>query len=189
MKFSNRLSVAVGISCLLCSPLPSQAAQNQSRPNVILIMADDMGDEALSSNGSESCHSPKLDKLASEGLRFTNCFANPICTPSRTKIMTGQYNVRNYVKFGQLDRGQTTFAHQLKAAGYATCIAGKWQLGKQKDAPRHFGFEESCLWQHTRSGRSKEGEKKIDRRFVNPLLEINGVEKDYTNGARTGDCV
>ena len=87
---------------------------------------------SLSVNGGESCKSPNLDKLATEGVRFTNCFANPLCTPSRAKIMTGQYNVRNYVKFGLLDRGQTTFAHQLKAAGYATCIAGKWQLGKKK---------------------------------------------------------
>ena len=167
---------------LLCSPLFAQDGPNRTRPNVILIMADDMGYEALSSNGSESCKSPNLDKLAAEGVRFTNCFSNPICTPSRAKIMTGQYNVRNYVKFGMLDRGQTTFAHQLKAAGYATAIAGKWQLGKEKDAPQHFGFEKSCLWQHTRSGRSKEDGKTIDRRFVNPMLEFNGKEKDYTNG-------
>ena len=53
----------------------SQTEQN--RPNIILIMADDMGYEALSSNGSESCKSPNLDKLAAEGLRFTNCFSNP----------------------------------------------------------------------------------------------------------------
>ncbi len=145
-------------------------------------MADDMGYEALSVNGSESCKSPNLDKLADQGVRFTNCFANPLCTPSRAKIMTGQYNVRNYVNFGLLDRGQTTFAHQLKAAGYKTCIAGKWQLGKQTDSPQHFGFEQSCLWQHTRSGRSKENGKNIDRRFVNPLLEFNGKEKDYVNG-------
>ena len=159
-----------------------QAISEQERPNIILIMADDMGYEALSSNGSESCKSPNLDKLAKEGIRFTNCFSNPICTPSRTKIMTGQYNVRNYVKFGMLDRGQTTFAHQLKAAGYATVIAGKWQLGNQTDSPQHFGFEQSCLWQHTRSGRSNEGKTKFDRRFVNPMLEFNGKEKDFTNG-------
>jgi arylsulfatase A len=152
------------------------------QPNIILIMADDMGYEALSSNGSESCKSPNLDKLATEGVRFTNCFSNPICTPSRAKIMTGQYNVRNYVKFGMLDRGQTTFAHQLKAVGYATAIAGKWQLGNQPDSPQHFGFEKSCLWQHTRGGRSNENGKRIDRRFVNPLLEFNGKEKDFTNG-------
>ena len=157
-------------------------AERGARPNIVLIMADDMGYEALTVNGSESCKTPNLDKLAASGVRFSNCFANPLCTPSRAKIMTGQYNVRNYVKFGVLDRGQTTFAHQLKAAGYATCIAGKWQLGKQKDSPQHFGFEQSCLWQHTRSGRSRQNGKVIDRRFVNPLLEINGGEKDYING-------
>ena len=157
----------------------SQAA---GKPNIVLIMADDMGYEALSANGSESYKSPNLDKLAAQGIRFTNCFANPICTPSRVKIMTGLYNVRNYVKFGLLDRGQTTFAHQLKSAGYTTFIAGKWQLGMQADSPQHFGFDQSYLWQHTRSGRSKENGKNIDRRFVNPLLEINGKEKDYVNG-------
>ena len=157
-------------------------SQAVGKPNIVLIMADDMGYEALSANGSESYKSPNLDKLAAQGIRFTNCFANPICTPSRVKIMTGLYNVRNYVKFGLLDRGQTTFAHQLKAAGYTTFIAGKWQLGMQADSPQHFGFEQSCLWQHTRSGRSKENGKNIDRRFVNPLLEINGKEKDYVNG-------
>ncbi len=141
-----------------------------------------MGYEAVSSNGSESCHTPNLDKLAAEGVRFTNAFSNPICTPSRVKLMTGQYNVRNYVKFGELDRGQTTFAHQLKKAGYVTCIAGKWQLGSQVDSPRHFGFDEACLWQHTRPRERSADGKKVDSRFVNPRFEINGVEKDYDNG-------
>ena len=154
----------------------------RDRPNIVLIMADDMGYEALSVNGSEACQSPNLDKLAAGGVRFTNCFAQPLCTPSRAKIMTGQYNVRNYIRFGMLDRGQTTFAHQLKAAGYKTCIAGKWQLGKQRDAPQHFGFEKSCLWQHTRSGRSKSDGKTYDRRYVNPLVEYNGEKKDYLDG-------
>ena len=176
MKFTSTLTILAG---LLLGAFTGQA---NDQPNIILIMADDMGYEALSSNGSESCKSPNLDKLATNGVRFTNCFSNPICTPSRVKLMTGQYNVRNYVKFGWLDREQTTFAHQLKAAGYATAIAGKWQLGRDKDSPQHFGFEQSCLWQHTRSGRSNEYGKNIDRRFVNPQLEFNGVEKDFTNG-------
>ena len=176
MKYSSKLLF------LTCISVNALIFAKENRPNIILIMADDMGYEALSSNGSESCKSPNLDKLAEQGVRFTNCFSNPICTPSRAKIMTGQYNVRNYVKFGMLDRGQTTFAHQLKDAGYATCIAGKWQLGNQPGSPQHFGFEKSCLWQHTRSGRSNENGKRIDRRFVNPMLEFNGKEKDYTNG-------
>lgn len=177
---SYRLKFVGALNILTILLLPALAAA--ARPNVVLIMADDMGYEALSVNGSESCKSPNLDKLAADGVRFTNCFANPLCTPSRAKIMTGQYNVRNYVKFGLLDRGQTTFAHQLKTAGYRTCIAGKWQLGKQPDAPQHFGFEKSCLWQHTRSGRSKANGKTYDRRFVNPLLEFDGREKDYVDG-------
>lgn len=176
MKFTSTLTILAGLL------LGAFTAQANDQPNIILIMADDMGYEALSSNGSESCKSPNLDKLAAKGVRFTNCFSNPICTPSRVKLMTGQYNVRNYVKFGWLDREQTTFAHQLKAAGYATAIAGKWQLGRDMDSPQHFGFEQSCLWQHTRSGRSNEDGKNIDRRFVNPQLEFNGVEKDFTNG-------
>ena len=176
MKFISTLTILAGLL------LGAFTAQANDQPNIILIMADDMGYEALSSNGSESCKSPNLDKLAAKGVRFTNCFSNPICTPSRVKLMTGQYNVRNYVKFGWLDREQTTFAHQLKAAGYATAIAGKWQLGRDKDSPQHFGFEQSCLWQHSRSGRSNEDGKNIDRRFVNPQLEFNGVEKDFTNG-------
>ncbi|MFT5528048.1 MAG: arylsulfatase A [Pirellulaceae bacterium] len=173
------LLLSISVVAVVAAAEPSAVGK---RPNVILIMADDMGYESLSVNGSESCKSPNLDALAKGGVRFTNCFANPICTPSRAKIMTGQYNVRNYVKFGLLDRGQTTFAHQLKAAGYATCIAGKWQLGKQTDAPQHFGFEQSCLWQHTRSGRSKANGKTYDRRFVNPLLEFNGEEMDFIGG-------
>jgi arylsulfatase A len=169
------------LTCVFATLL-SCAAWAQRPPNIIVIMADDMGYESISANGSEDCKSPNIDKLASEGIRFTNGFANPICTPSRVKIMTGMYNVRNYVKFGVLPRGQITFAHQLKKAGYATAIGGKWQLGKALDSPKHFGFDESCLWQHTRPRVRKVDGKAIDTRFVNPRLEINGEPKDYDNG-------
>ena len=150
--------------------------------NIVLIMADDMGYEALSANGSESCSTPNIDRLAASGIRFENAFANPLCTPSRVKIMTGKYNVRNYTKFGELARNQITFANQLKTAGYKTCIAGKWQLGKEPDAPQHFGFDEALLWQHTSTGRSRQGKKRFDRRFVNPILERNGKVEEYTKG-------
>ncbi len=150
------------------------------KPNIILIMADDMGYECVGANGCEDYKTPNLDKMAQNGMRFTNCFANPLCTPSRVKLMTGKYNVRNYVRFGTLARGQKTFAHTLKAAGYRTCVAGKWQLGKETDSPQHFGFDQSCLWQHTRS-RTRKGMPN-DSRFSNPLLEINGKPKDFSNG-------
>jgi arylsulfatase A len=86
--------------------------------------------------------------------------------------MTGIYNVRNYIDFGNMDPKCVTFGNILKQAGYATCITGKWQLGQDPELPKKFGFEEHCLWQHTRR----------PPRFANAGLEVNGVEKDYANG-------
>jgi len=149
------------------------------QPNIILIMADDLGYECLGANGGTSYQTPVLDGLAQSGMRFEHCYAQPLCTPSRAKIMTGIYNVRNYVKFGVLDRQQTTFAHLLKQQGYATCIAGKWQLGKELDSPQHFGFDASCLWQQTR-GRTDKQQR--DTRFSNPWMDVNGKLIHYTNG-------
>ena len=97
--------------------------------------------------------------------------------------MTGMTNKRNYSKFGKLDREQTTFAHLLGSAGYATCIAGKWQLGKEIDSPQHFGFSESLLWQHTR-GRTHE---KSDTRYPNPRLERNGEKLLFNDGEYSPD--
>jgi arylsulfatase A len=150
------------------------------QPNILLIMADDLGYETITANGSTSYSTPNIDRLAAEGARFEQCFANPICTPSRVKIMTGKYNVRNYTKFRELDRKETTFARLFKKAGYRTVIAGKWQLGRQADSPQHFGFEESCLWQQTKA-RTRVGTS-IDSRYPNPILDINGELKEYQNG-------
>ena len=61
-------------------------------------------------------------------MRFNHCYSNPVCAPSRVKIMTGKSNVRNYVHWGVLDPGEKTLGHMMKDAGYATCVAGKWQL-------------------------------------------------------------
>jgi arylsulfatase A len=160
------------------------SAKRGDRPNIVLIMADDMGYECLSANGSLDYRTPHLDRLAAGGLRFEHCYSQPICTPSRVKLMTGLTNKRNYVQFGKLARGQTTFAHLLKNAGYRTCIAGKWQLGREVDSPQHFGFEESLLWQHTR-GRTDKSQR--DSRFPNPRLERNGKALDFDAGEFSSD--
>jgi arylsulfatase A len=141
-------------------------------PNLVLIMADDFGYECVTANGGESYQTPQLDRLAATGMRFERCHVQPLCTPTRVQLMTGQSNVRNYIEFGLLDPQATTFGHLLKNAGYATAIAGKWQLGQGKDLPQHFGFEESYLWQHTRR----------PPRYANPGLEHNGKELDFTMG-------
>ena len=152
------------------------------KPNVILIMADDMGYECLSCYGSTSYKTPNLDKLAHQGILFSECVSQPLCTPSRVKIMTGLHNYRNYEYFGYLNSNQYTFGNLMKDAGYTTCIAGKWQLNglyfKDKTTewndnkrPNRFGFDEYCLWQLTKKG--NEGE-----RFANPLIEQNGKTLD-----------
>jgi len=153
------------------------------RPNIFLIMVDDFGYECLGSNGSTSYRTPRIDRLAAEGIRFEHCYSQPLCTPSRVQIMTGRYNFRNYEDFGYLKPTETTFAQLLQKAGYATAIAGKWQLnGLTYKKPRHddpkraneAGFDEYCLWQLTHP--KKEGE-----RFRKPLIEQNGRVLDVTN--------
>ena len=89
-------------------------AQDQSRrPNVVFIMADDMGFECLGANGSKSYRTPQLDALAKGGLRLTSAHSQPVCTPTRVQVMTGLYNHRNYRAFGWLDPEAETFGKPL----------------------------------------------------------------------------
>ncbi|MEK6236489.1 MAG: sulfatase-like hydrolase/transferase, partial [Planctomycetales bacterium] len=141
----SRLGVflIIGWGCCLTNPVRGAGRP----PNVIVIMADDVGFECYSSYGSKYYSTPNIDKLAATGARFSQAYSQPICTPSRVKIMTGRYNFRNYTKFGELDLSQPTFAKMVKSAGYATAVAGKWQLspGNLK-GPHQAGFDEYCLW-------------------------------------------
>ncbi|MBI5690146.1 MAG: sulfatase-like hydrolase/transferase [Verrucomicrobia bacterium] len=164
---------------MIATPALVRAAASASKPNVILIMADDLGYETIGANGGTSYRTPVLDRLAASGARFTQCYVQPLCTPTRVQLMTGLYNVRNYINFGNMDPKAFTFGNALKGAGYATCIAGKWQLGQDPGLPKKYGFDEYCLWQHTRR----------PPRYANPGLEINGVEKDYANGEYGPDLV
>jgi arylsulfatase A-like enzyme len=154
----------------------THSGKPETLPNVIIIMADDMGYECLGVNGSIEYHTPVLDDLAKQGMRFTRFHAQPLCTPSRVKLMTGLYNFRNYEHFGFLNPDQYTFGTLMKSAGYTTCVVGKWQLSglyhgdpdsKNHRNPFKFGFDEFCLWQVTK--RASEGE-----RYANPLIEQNG---------------
>jgi len=142
-------------------------------PNIILILADDLGYETIGCNGGTSYETPFLNELARTGVRFNHCYSTPLCTPSRVQIMTGKYNFRNYTEFGNLKPGEVTFGHLLQAAGYITCVAGKWQLaGHYKGSnykgmgtyPGDAGFDEYCLWQIDSLG----------SRYWNPVINRNG---------------
>ena len=167
---TSRLALCLSVVAGIC--IFDRNAFAAPGPNVILIMADDLGYETIGANGGTSYKTPTLDKLAQAGVRFDHCYVQPLCTPTRVQLMTSLYNVRNYSDFGAMDPKAVTFGNLFKQAGYATCIVGKWQLGRDPELPTKFGFDEHCLWQHTRR----------PPRYANAGLEVNGVEKDHSQG-------
>jgi len=168
-EFLRAASVAGGswAMSLFSGRATRASAQTQSvrRPNIVFILADDLGYGDLGCYGRTDIKTPVLDNLAAEGVRFTECYANgPECSPTRTAFMTGRYqqrvgglecaigtgNVGRYddaIRLRQThDLGlpvtETSIARMLKDAGYATAITGKWHLGYEpKFAPHLHGFD------------------------------------------------
>jgi arylsulfatase A-like enzyme len=139
-------------------------AQSAVKPNVVLIYADDVGYGDISRNGATKIKTPNIDKIAAEGIRFTNSYAtSSTCTPSRYSILTGQYAWRKKntsIAAGDassiIDVSQTTLASVMKDAGYQTSVIGKWHLGlgpksgvdwngEIKPGPLELGFHYSFI--------------------------------------------
>ncbi|MCA9188500.1 MAG: sulfatase-like hydrolase/transferase [Pirellulaceae bacterium] len=154
------------LSCCWCGlPFaePRNALQAAEQPNVIVVFIDDMGYSDLSCFGNTEATTPEIDRLASEGIRFTNFYVNsPICSPSRVALTTGQYphrwRITSYLDNRQtnerrqvaqwLDPQAPVLARQLQSHGYATGHFGKWHMGGQRDvddAPpiSAYGFDQS----------------------------------------------
>ena len=121
------------------------ASLHAKKPNIILIFTDDQGYNDLGCFGSEKIKTPRLDKMAEEGLKLTNFYAQPVCGVSRAALMTGCYPIRTgepgNVKrlHTELHTKEVTMAEVLKGAGYATAIIGKWHLGNVM--PNDQGFD------------------------------------------------
>ncbi len=110
-------------------------------PNIILILADDVGYEIPRYTGGQSYSTPNLDNIAANGVQFTEAHTAPLCSPSRFMLMTAKYNFRNYTIWGTMDTSQRTIANLLKSAGYTTCSAGKWQFDGGDASIHAFGFD------------------------------------------------
>lgn len=151
---------ALAVLCFVCG---LKAADKPARPNFVVVLIDDMGWGDFSCFGNTAVKTENADRLAAEGLRFSQFYVNsPICSPSRTALTTGQHpqrwHIHSYLdnrslneKRGMaqwLDPKAPTLAHMLKQAGYATGHFGKWHMGGQRDvgeAPliTEYGFDES----------------------------------------------
>jgi arylsulfatase A len=150
----SRRDFLKALAALALSPsvgLARQDTQAPPRPNILLVLADDLGQECLSAYGGTSYSTPNLDRLAASGMLFRHCFATPMCGPSRIELLTGRY-IRGFREWGELDVDrEITFGRVLRDAGYATAVAGKWQLcrfddPRNADHPQRGGFQESSLW-------------------------------------------
>ncbi len=160
-----------------CSRAPSTGPDTPSpgvrKPNILLILADDVGTEVLGTYGGTSYATPRLDQLAAGGMKFGHFYSMPVCYPSRVTLLTGRYLFRfpdgPWGSFPAEAEGET-LAHALKQAGYATAVAGKWQLKLLRDDPGHphrLGFDRYALfgWH--------EGP-----RYYQPMIYENGRVRD-----------
>lgn len=146
--------------------LPAQGSAQLKAPNgkpynFVVILADDLGAAELGCYGHKDHRTPRIDRLAKEGMRFRTCFATPICSPSRVMLMTGRYGFRTgwYHLTGRpysptyanpaydLGSSETTFADVLRMHGYLTLLVGKWQLtGTVPTLVHDCGFDHYLMW-------------------------------------------
>src|SRR5438552_8596544 len=147
----GRLWFAFGVSELLALTVPSQAAASPERPNIIIVMPDDVGYGDYACLGNPIIHTPAADAFFKQSVRFTDFHVSPTCAPTRAALMTGRHEFRNGVTHTIYERERmtlkaTTIAQVLKNAGYTTGIFGKWHLGDEPDRwPDKRGFDEMFI--------------------------------------------
>lgn len=149
----------------------------QQKPNIVFFLADDIGAEAFGCYGGAEYETPNVDRLASEGIMYTNGNAQPLSSPSRVQVMTGLYNDRNYVAFGYINDNERTFGNYLQDAGYSTAMIGKWQLGCDRNVPHVLGFQDTYLaqvmvYEESRSATQTD-------RYANSWWDENGKHYEF----------
>ncbi len=173
MKLTQKSFVIAGISCMAWLPAETFGANQNKKPNILFILADDLGYGDLSCQGGKDIHTPNIDQLFSSGVRFSNFYAScTVCSPTRASLMTGRYpdmvGVPGLVRgnkadnWGYLLPTAVTLPDMLKKAGYQTAIIGKWNLGLETpNLPNERGFDffhgflsdmMDDYWTHLREG-------------------------------------
>jgi arylsulfatase A-like enzyme len=135
--------------CVLAPPADAQSTP-PDQPNIILILADDLGYSDVGAFGATDIVAPNIDRIANEGVRFTSFYSAPSCSLSRTMLMTGSYQPRssasrNYLPSSSvgINEREVTLGELMQQAGYATAIFGKWHLGDHYQfRPQRHGFDE-----------------------------------------------
>lgn len=171
---------------LLLAALPAALQAVAAKPDIVFIIADDLGWADVAFHGGNA-PTPHLDRLRREGVELMQHYVAPVCSPTRTGLMTGRCWSRFGVTTPQnnraLPRDTITLPRALKTAGYDTCLAGKWHLGSlPEDGPNHFGFDHSygslaggvSPWNH----RYKEGPFSITWHRNEKLIEEEGHVTD-----------
>ena len=149
------LTAAVAVWMIAAPRLAAQAARQANRPNILILLADDLGYADIGANGCKDVATPNIDSLAKNGVRLTSGYVSgPYCSPTRAALLTGRYQQRFGHEFNPgpirnadpefgLPLTETTMADRLKANGYATALVGKWHLGfEAKFHPQRRGFDE-----------------------------------------------
>lgn len=175
MMMTFRIFTAAIVACLTWHPC-ARAAESTSKPNILVILADDLGRAEYSAFGTKDIRTPNFDRLAREGMTFHNFYANScVCSPTRAALLTGCYPDRVGVpgvireerpenSWGRLSPDATLLPKMLKGAGYHSAIVGKWHLGiTSPDTPTERGFDEyhgflgdmmDDYWTHLRHGQN-----------------------------------
>lgn len=172
------------VCCVSCNSQLSQNTQATKPPNIVFILVDDLGREWVSAYGTKEIETPNVDALAATGTRFEHVYAMPQCTPTRLTLLTGQYPFRHgWVNHWDVPRwgGGAHFDDELypslgramKEAGYASCIAGKWQIDDfriEPDALTKSGFDAYCMWTGYETGIPASAE-----RYQDPYVFEGGI--------------
>lgn len=196
-----KLTIGIGLVLLASAGLVRAAESPVKRPNFVVFLVDDLGWRDVGCFGSTFYETPHIDRLAASGMRFTSAYATcPVCSPSRVSMLTGEYpqrtEVTDYINDGganqpenwkrntpllpaayrdHLPLDRVTLAEALRSAGYATCFAGKWHMGRAEHFPEHQGFD------FNHGGTSQGGPyggKKYFSPYGNPRLP-DGPEGEY----------